>query len=176
MSFWACMNSIFHARQFFINSGHILDIFRANKIDWFFTPFNPYFTARLTSESYNGPLKVLPEGSNVQKVKHLSPFLERGTFLRNGTGTLYIFSHLESKVKERPFSKLFFPFQPPHHKHRFKRKKTIEIWKVSCQIDTKLANQAMVVKRTWCYLLSTWPLCRDNVENIILKHNISHEH
>ena len=45
--------------------------------------------------------------SNVQKVKHLSPFLERGTFLRNGTGMLYIFSHLESKVKERPFSKGF---------------------------------------------------------------------
>ena len=45
--------------------------------------------------------------SNVQKVKHLSPFLERGTFLRNGTGTLYISSGLESKVKERPFSKVF---------------------------------------------------------------------
>ena len=32
-----------------------------------FSPlFNPYFTARLTSESYNGPLKVLPEGSMVE--------------------------------------------------------------------------------------------------------------
>ena len=43
VSFWACMDSIFHARQFFINSGHILDIFRAKKIDWFFTPFQPLF-------------------------------------------------------------------------------------------------------------------------------------
>ena len=32
----------------------------------FSPPFNPYFTARLTSESYNGPLKVLPEGSMVE--------------------------------------------------------------------------------------------------------------
>ena len=60
------MNSIFHARQFFINSGHILDIFRAKKLIDFSSPFNPYFTARLTSESYNGPLKVLPEGSMVE--------------------------------------------------------------------------------------------------------------
>ena len=36
-----------------------------NLID-FSPPFNPYFTARLTSESYNGPLKVLPEGSMVE--------------------------------------------------------------------------------------------------------------
>ena len=54
------------------------------------------------------------------------PVPERGTFLGNGTGTLYISSGLESKVKERPFSKLFFPFQPPHHKHRFKRKKPLK--------------------------------------------------
>ena len=31
LSFWACMTSIFHARQFFINSEHILDILRAKK-------------------------------------------------------------------------------------------------------------------------------------------------
>ena len=60
------MNSIFHARQFFINSGHILDIFRAKKLIDFSPPFNPYFTVRLTSKSYNGPLKVLPEGSMVE--------------------------------------------------------------------------------------------------------------
>ena len=60
------MNSIFHARQFFINSGHILDIFRAkNEID-FSPPFNPDFTFRPTSESYNGPLKVLPEDSMLE--------------------------------------------------------------------------------------------------------------
>ena len=34
----------------------------------FSPPFNPYFTIRLTSESYNGPLKVLPEGSMVTPV------------------------------------------------------------------------------------------------------------
>ena len=32
----------------------------------FSPPLNPYFTVRLTSESYNGPLKVLPEGSMVE--------------------------------------------------------------------------------------------------------------
>ena len=32
----------------------------------FSPPFNPYFTARLTSKSNNGPLKVLPEGSMVE--------------------------------------------------------------------------------------------------------------
>ena len=37
------------------------------------------------------------------------PVPERGTFLRNGTGTLYISSGLESKVKERTFSKGFLP-------------------------------------------------------------------
>ena len=35
------------------------------------------------------------------------PVPERGTFLRNGTGTLYISSGLESKVKDRAFSKVF---------------------------------------------------------------------
>ena len=36
-----------------------------NLID--FSPvFNPFFTVRPTSESYNGPLKVLPEGSMVE--------------------------------------------------------------------------------------------------------------
>ena len=60
------MNLIFHARRFFIISGHILDIFRAKKMIDFSPPFNPYFTVRLTSESYNGPLKVLPEGSMVE--------------------------------------------------------------------------------------------------------------
>ena len=43
MSFWACMNSIFHARQFFINSEHILDILRAKKFHQFFTWFQPFF-------------------------------------------------------------------------------------------------------------------------------------
>ena len=60
------MNSIFHVPRFFINSGHILDIFRAKKLIDFSPSFNPYFTVRLTSESYNGPLKVLPEGSMVE--------------------------------------------------------------------------------------------------------------
>ena len=36
-----------------------------NLID-FSPPFNPYFTVRLTSNSYNSPLKVLPEGSMVE--------------------------------------------------------------------------------------------------------------
>ena len=36
------------------------------KIIDFSPPFNPYFTVRLTSKSYNGPLKVLPEGSMVE--------------------------------------------------------------------------------------------------------------
>ena len=31
VSFWACMTSIFHARQFFINSEHILNILRPKK-------------------------------------------------------------------------------------------------------------------------------------------------
>ena len=66
LSFWACVNSIFHARQFFMNSGHILDIFRAKKNYWFFTPFQPLFHVRQTSQSYNSPLKVLPEGSMVE--------------------------------------------------------------------------------------------------------------
>ena len=35
-----------------------------NSID--FPPFHPFFTARLTSEHYNDPLKVLPEGSMVE--------------------------------------------------------------------------------------------------------------
>ena len=39
--------------------------------------------------------------SYVQKGTHLYPVPERGTFLRNGTGVLYIFSGVESKVKER---------------------------------------------------------------------------
>ena len=64
-SVWACVNSIFHARQFFINSGHVLNIFGAKKMIGFSPPLNPYFTVRLTYESYNGPLKVLPEGSMV---------------------------------------------------------------------------------------------------------------
>ena len=34
----------------------------------FSPPFNPYFTVRLTSESYNSPLKVLPEGSMVENL------------------------------------------------------------------------------------------------------------
>ena len=36
-----------------------------NLID-FSPPFNPYFIVRLTSQRYNGPLKVLPEGSMVE--------------------------------------------------------------------------------------------------------------
>ena len=60
------MNSIFHARQFFINSEHILDILRAKKINPIFTPFYPFFTARPTSECYNDPLKVIPGCSTVE--------------------------------------------------------------------------------------------------------------
>ena len=60
------MNSIFHARQFFINTEQILDILRAKKFDGFFTPFQPFFTGRLTSRRYNDPLKVIPEGSMVE--------------------------------------------------------------------------------------------------------------
>ena len=66
VSFWACMNSIFHARQFFINSEHILDILRAKKFDRFFIWFQPFFTTRPTSERCNAPLKVIPEGSMVE--------------------------------------------------------------------------------------------------------------
>ena len=61
------------------------------------------------------PLLSMDVPSDVQKVKHLYPFLERGTFSRNGTGTLYFFSQLESKGKERPFSKGFNgPFKQGH--------------------------------------------------------------
>ena len=60
------MNSIFHARQFFINSEHILDIFRAKKFDSFFPHFQSFFTTRPTSQRYNDPLKVIPEGSMVE--------------------------------------------------------------------------------------------------------------
>ena len=60
------MNSIFHVPRFFINSGHILDILRAKKWIDFSPPFNPFFSVRPTSESYNGPLKVVPEGSVVE--------------------------------------------------------------------------------------------------------------
>ena len=65
-TFWACMNSIFHACQFFINSEHILDIFRAKKSIEFSPNFSPFFTARPTSQRYNDPLKVIPEGSMVE--------------------------------------------------------------------------------------------------------------
>ena len=61
-SFWACMNSIFHARQFFIKSQQTLDILRATKFNWFFILFLPFFTARPTSKSCNYRLKVLTEG------------------------------------------------------------------------------------------------------------------
>ena len=59
------MSSIFHARQFFIDSEHILHILRAKKwID--FSPYcSPFFTAWPTSASYN-TLKVIPEGSMVE--------------------------------------------------------------------------------------------------------------
>ena len=66
MSFLACMTSIFHARQFYINSEHIWHILKAKKFNWFFTPFSPFFSTRPTSESYNDPLKVLTEGSMVE--------------------------------------------------------------------------------------------------------------
>ena len=66
VTFWARMTSIFHARQFFINSGHILDILRAKKSIEFSANFSPFFTARPTSERYNNPLKVIPEGSMVE--------------------------------------------------------------------------------------------------------------
>ena len=60
------MNSIFHARQFFINSEHILDILWAKKFVDFSPDFSPFFTARLTSERYNYSLKVILEGSMVE--------------------------------------------------------------------------------------------------------------
>ena len=48
--------------QFFINSEHILDVGQKNEIE--FSPdFSPFFTARPTSEHYDGPLKVIIEGS-----------------------------------------------------------------------------------------------------------------
>ena len=56
----------FHVSQFFIKPEHILDILRAKKFNWPFTLFCPFFTARLTSESYNYPLKVLTEGSMLE--------------------------------------------------------------------------------------------------------------
>ena len=66
MSFLACMTSIFHARQFYINSEHIWHILKAKKFNWFFTPFSPFFSTRPTSESYKDLLKVLTEGSMVE--------------------------------------------------------------------------------------------------------------
>ena len=60
------MSSIFHAHQFFINSEHILDILRAKKWIQFSPHFSPFFTARPTSERYNDPQKVIPEGSMVE--------------------------------------------------------------------------------------------------------------
>ena len=60
------MTSIFHAHQFFINSEHILDVLRAkNEIEFFFQ-FQLFFPTRRTSERYNDPLKVIPEGSRVE--------------------------------------------------------------------------------------------------------------
>ena len=52
--------SIFH--QLWAHIGY----FRAKKDIDFSPPFNHYFTIRLTSESYNYPLKVLTEGSMVE--------------------------------------------------------------------------------------------------------------
>ena len=60
------MTSIFDARQFFISSEHILDILMAKKSIEFSPDFSPSFPARPTSERYNDPLKVIPEGSRVE--------------------------------------------------------------------------------------------------------------
>ena len=43
VSFWAWMNLIFHARQFFINSEHILVILRPKNWNWIFTQFQLLF-------------------------------------------------------------------------------------------------------------------------------------
>ena len=59
------MTSIFDARKFFISSEHILDILMAKKSIEFSPDFSPFFPARPTSERYNDPLKVIPEGSIV---------------------------------------------------------------------------------------------------------------
>ena len=60
------MTSIFHAHQFFINSEHVLVILRPKNEIEFSPNFSSFFTARLTSERYNDPLKVIPEGSMVE--------------------------------------------------------------------------------------------------------------
>ena len=75
------MTSIFDARQFFISSEHILDILMAKKSIEFSPDFSPFFPARPTSERYNDPLKVIPEGSMVEYLPVGSkgapkPFLE----------------------------------------------------------------------------------------------------
>ena len=66
MTFWACLTSIFHVRQFFINSEHILEILRVKNAIEFSPNFSPFFTARPPFERYNDPLKVIPEGSMVE--------------------------------------------------------------------------------------------------------------
>ena len=66
VSFWACMTSIFYARQFFINSEHILDILRQKNEIEFSPNFSSFFTARPTSKHYKDPLKVIPGGSMVE--------------------------------------------------------------------------------------------------------------
>ena len=63
------MNLIFHARQFFINSRHILDILGAKKLKDFLPSFHPYFTVRPTFEGYNYPLKVLTQSSMVEYLR-----------------------------------------------------------------------------------------------------------
>ena len=56
VTFWACMTSIFHARQFFINSEHILDILRPKKwalsfcFDFVITFLCPQCLASINSE------------------------------------------------------------------------------------------------------------------------------
>ena len=55
VSFWACMISIIHARQFFINSEHILDILRQKKWNWIFTQFQLLFHRQADFQTLQGP-------------------------------------------------------------------------------------------------------------------------
>ena len=64
------MSSIFHARQFFTNAGHILDIYRAKKPIDFSPPFNPFFTVLF--QGHDGS-SVNPGGRKEKPVGEVQP-------------------------------------------------------------------------------------------------------
>ena len=55
VSFWACMTSIFYARQFFINSEHILNILRPKKMKLNFCPISAPFYCQAAFRTLQRP-------------------------------------------------------------------------------------------------------------------------